>query len=162
MLLFNKAHKFACNCVLGRSALTCPNMAHAAPPRSATVPPAKVFVSACCAFSSAFRLLRSSLFVCFFLSPFVCLFVRWSKRFYPDLLLLLLPLPLPRRHKHMQNVIFCPLIWAASDKRVPASTHPCNPCPVRRSAVNIIKSNACNLISDSSLPVCMSTIFMSC
>lgn len=104
------------------------------------------------------------LFVSFSLRLFVCLFVRWSKRFYPDLLLLLLPLPLPLPlcHKHMQNVIFCPLIWAASDKRVPASKHPSNPCPIRHSVVNIIKSNACNLISDSSLPVCMSAIFMSC
>lgn len=101
------------------------------------------------------------LFVSFSLRLFVCL-CAGQNDFTPTCCLLLLPLPLPRRHKHMQNVIFCPLIWAASDKRVPASTHPCNLCPVRRSAVNIIKSNACNLISDSSLPVCMSTIFMSC
>lgn len=160
-MLFNKAHKFACNCVLERSALTCPNMAPRCTPSQCHSAPCQ---------SVRFGLLRfliclspASLFTfCLFLSLSVCLFVRWSKRFYPDLLLLLLPLPLPRRHKHMQNVIFCPLIWAASDKRVPASTHPCNLCPVRRSAVNIIKSNACNLISDSSLPVCMSTIFMSC
>jgi len=77
-------------------------------PRYPLVQPVKVFVSACCAFSHLPFSCLVCYFVCFFLCLFACLFVSWSKRFYPGLL---------PRYKHMQNVIFCALIWPAGDKQ---------------------------------------------